>query len=511
MGSFSSFFARKFRRGIIFLFAILVGAGILGSSGQVYAGGGTFDVPEINDHFDQVNPSPEPEKSAPVTQPAKEENGFWDWITEPIADAWEWTRDKASAALNWSKETASAVWHGIVDVISKITEVTVGALSAVWDWILEYKGIVVAILSIVGVIVAVIGFAVGSSLALFIGGSILVGELISGLLSWISGNELFSDEMLFDMLVGGIAGGISALFGWVAGAGAAGSSVVRWLGTRIPWLGRIFPKIFGGSVGAGVDQSLWDLLRNGKINWVRTAIATGLGFVLVFGGETLGSHSDDIIKWINNRNVPEFAQSFVNSGDSLATTASMKIGDTPFGEWLQKFSAESGESGTTVGSSTVRITVQFAEGFDDHLIKGNGIGKRKKGVIGAHNMKEFVRTLEKAGENINHLINSKKQHPNYPGLFDIKYRIPTLTYDKSGKLVPSGQYKEIDYPKTVYDPEVYSDQQIIQWGKEAMQEGIDAGRVKNGRFVEGYSSNGMKFAGYLNDQGKIKNFYPVAQ
>ncbi|MBA4601987.1 hypothetical protein [Thermoactinomyces mirandus] len=82
MGSFSSFFARKFRRGIIFLFAILVGTGILGSSGQVYAGGGTFDVPEINDHFDQVNPSPEPQKPAPVTQPAKEDSGFWDWITK---------------------------------------------------------------------------------------------------------------------------------------------------------------------------------------------------------------------------------------------------------------------------------------------------------------------------------------------------------------------------------------------------------------------------------------------
>ncbi|MBA4601983.1 hypothetical protein H2C83_06550 [Thermoactinomyces sp. AMNI-1] len=91
---------------------------------------------------------------------------------------------------------------------------------------------------------------------------------------------------------------------------------------------------------AGTDQSIIDFLK-GQFSWKKTFIAAGVAFVLVFGGETLGSHSDDIIKWINNRNVPEFAQSFVNSGDSLATTASMKIGDTPLGEWLQKFSSGS--------------------------------------------------------------------------------------------------------------------------------------------------------------------------
>lgn len=41
-----------------------------------------------------------------------------------------------------------------------------------------------------------------------------------------------------------------------------------------------------------------------------------------------------------------------------------------------------------------------------------------------------------------------------------------------------------------------------------MQEGMDANRI-DGKLVEGYSKNGMKFAGYLNEQGKIKSFYPV--
>lgn len=119
--------------------------------------------------------------------------------------------------------------------------------------------------------------------------------------------------------------------------------------------------------------------------------------------------------------------------------------------------------------------MQFEKGFDDHLIKGEGIVRKGgKRVIGAHNMEEFVRTLKETGVDVNHLIISKTQQSNFPGLYDIKYGIPSLTYDKNGNLIPSGQYKMIKQPKTVYDPNVYSDEQIIQWGKEAVQEGINA-------------------------------------
>lgn len=82
-------------------------------------------------------------------------------------------------------------------------------------------------------------------------------------------------------------------------------------------------------------------------------------------------------------------------------------------------------------------------------------------MIGAHNLDEFNRTLKETGVHVNELIISKTQNSKFPGLYDIRYKIPTLTYDKSGKLVPSGQFKMIPYPKTVYDPNVYSNQQII--------------------------------------------------
>ncbi|MGN7117527.1 EndoU domain-containing protein [Lysinibacillus odysseyi] len=58
----------------------------------------------------------------------------------------------------------------------------------------------------------------------------------------------------------------------------------------------------------------------------------------------------------------------------------------------------------------------------------------------------------------------------------------------------------------MYDPQIYSDEQIIQSGKEAMQEAIDSNRIV-GRQVVGYAPNGIRFTGLIDD-GKITNFFP---
>ncbi|MDC0763037.1 CdiA family toxin C-terminal domain-containing protein [Brevibacillus sp. AG] len=65
------------------------------------------------------------------------------------------------------------------------------------------------------------------------------------------------------------------------------------------------------------------------------------------------------------------------------------------------------------------------------------------------------------------------------------------------------EYKEIGNPKTVYDPLVYSDEQMYQWGLEAMEKGY-----LNGYLICGEASNGMKFVGYFRN-GEITNFHPV--
>ncbi|WP_220184064.1 colicin D domain-containing protein [Thermoactinomyces mirandus] len=308
--------------------------------------GGSFDVPKVEEDFGQYDQAPgQAEPIEPVSPDVQGEGGLWDRLTESASSVWEWSKEKVSAAWNWTNETASAFWDVIVRIIAKIAEVIVDALSAAWDWILEHKGIIVLILSILGVIAVAVGVVAGISVVAFAGIAILAGELIGGLFSWLAGNELFGDEMLFDILIGGIAGGIAALFGWAVGAGTAGSSLTAWIGLKIPWLRRAFSKMVGGGVAGGTDQSVTDLLKEGKINWKKTIIATGLGFVLVFGGEYIGSHSEDIIQKINHVNISCVTEVFSDGTVSAPKT----IGDTGFGQWLQRFASNDGkETGIVV-------------------------------------------------------------------------------------------------------------------------------------------------------------------
>ncbi|HZG18194.1 MAG TPA: polymorphic toxin-type HINT domain-containing protein [Candidatus Bathyarchaeia archaeon] len=191
-------------------------------------------------------------------------------------------------------------------------------------------------------------------------------------------------------------------------------------------------------------------------------------------------------KTVYNFKVKDFHTYFVSN---LGIWTHNKCGDIPGGT-----------------GKTNPIKVEFHERYSEsHIIKGDGI--KRTGVSGAHNMNHFNETLQKTGANIDDLIIGEPiQHPNFPGLYEIKYRVPAMTYGPGGKLVPTGQFREIKDPKTVYDPKVYSDEQIIQWGKEAMQEGLESNRV-TGRVIVGYAPNGMRFTGYVDD-GQITNFFP---
>lgn len=85
----------------------------------------------------------------------------------------------------------------------------------------------------------------------------------------------------------------------------------------------------------------------------------------------------------------------------------------------------------------------------------------------------------------------------------ISYRILSGQYCQVGDNV---QFKNhnISHPKTVYDPNVISNDQMIKWGKEAMEHGEIVGRE-----IRGTASNGLKFTGYLDENGKVTNFFPT--
>ncbi|WP_413365176.1 CdiA family toxin C-terminal domain-containing protein [Lysinibacillus sp. 3P01SB] len=162
-----------------------------------------------------------------------------------------------------------------------------------------------------------------------------------------------------------------------------------------------------------------------------------------------------------------------------------------------------GERNKGTGNSTsgIKHNFEYVDSFADHMINAQKIVRRgNKGVVGGHSLESFEKILKDQGWKLDDVIVSRTPHPTAEGVYEIEYRLPTL--DRELKIVP-GQYKNIPQPKTVYDTNVLSNDQMIVWGKEAMGNG-----VVNGRLVTGYSSNGLRFTGYLDEHGKIKNFHP---
>ncbi|WP_094605342.1 hypothetical protein SPSIL_002550 [Sporomusa silvacetica DSM 10669] len=147
------------------------------------------------------------------------------------------------------------------------------------------------------------------------------------------------------------------------------------------------------------------------------------------------------------------------------------------------------------GQGLSKAKLKFTSKLEEHIIKTDTSVPRSRGVGGAHNLAEFSQN----DVNIVNTIN----HPTIDGIKTIEYKIPALD-GKTGEVIG---WKSQVYKKTVYDPNIISDQQFIQWGKEAAGEAASAGRLI-GREWSGTASNGLKFRGYLNDAEEITSFFP---
>lgn len=87
--------------------------------------------------------------------------------------------------------------------------------------------------------------------------------------------------------------------------------------------------------------------------------------------------------------------------------------------------------------------------------------------MGAHNQEHFYETLESTGFKLDDLLIGKPiEHPTIKGIYQQKYRVPA--YDGRNNFIG---YKIIDNPKTIYAPNIISNEQMLQWAKEAMQNG----------------------------------------
>lgn len=173
------------------------------------------------------------------------------------------------------------------------------------------------------------------------------------------------------------------------------------------------------------------------------------------------------------------------------------------------------------------VTVNFKSGYDKHLIEVEGFkAKPTIGIKGGHNLENLEKyILDNFGDqvkNINQAV-TKTPHPDIPGIYEVKYKLPVydgLSTANGGKGNFTGQWKEYKNPKTVYDPKVFSDEQILKLGREAMEEGIRSNRIRidtrpnavSDELVGYVEVDGKKlqFIGYRDKvTGEITNFFPV--
>ncbi len=170
------------------------------------------------------------------------------------------------------------------------------------------------------------------------------------------------------------------------------------------------------------------------------------------------------------------------------------------------FPAWSGEFSAVEGAAAQRAaSLVYPEGFalridqSYHLAKFDGFTQRA-GISGAHNSNEFYKAANDYGVKI-----LSETPTDVPGITHITYQIPAK--DKLGNAVP-GVMKNDVFPKTIYDPNVFSDQKILELGQEAARSGYSSA-VKAGLKEYPGSAGGINFRVYLGKDGFITNIHPV--
>ena len=146
----------------------------------------------------------------------------------------------------------------------------------------------------------------------------------------------------------------------------------------------------------------------------------------------------------------------------------------------------------------------------------------RNGISSGHNYDEFENYFNSSSNKYELGPVVKKEHPDINGIFDIEYKVKYEKMDYTGKN-GTGEYKVIPngdkvYKKTVYDPKIISNDEIIALSKKAMEEGLNNKReiplLKQKKIkIQGqadYNGKNLKFERIMNSEtGEIENAYPV--
>ncbi|WP_392558890.1 CdiA family toxin C-terminal domain-containing protein [Orbus mooreae] len=151
-------------------------------------------------------------------------------------------------------------------------------------------------------------------------------------------------------------------------------------------------------------------------------------------------------------------------------------------------------------------TIKTADGISfnieqpKHLATVEGFSQ-KSAISGGHNADAFYEAVQNNGVKI-----ISETPTSVMGITEVKYQIPA--YDRAGNVIG---YKEKLFTKTIYDPTILSDQEILYLGQQAATNGYKLAIASGAREYTA-SAGGMKFQVYLDPKtGTVTNFFPVTK
>ncbi|NMC56244.1 MAG: EndoU domain-containing protein, partial [Eubacteriaceae bacterium] len=132
--------------------------------------------------------------------------------------------------------------------------------------------------------------------------------------------------------------------------------------------------------------------------------------------------------------------------------------------------------------------------LEQHIIYGDKKASGRNGISGAHNSVEFFKNDIKIVKSI--------PSKDIEGITLHIYNMPKLGKDRN----PIGGYRSIEFKKTVYDPNIISNEEFRKRGLEAANNSFNTNKILESDW-EGYDSYGVKWLGFARN-GEIITFFP---
>ncbi|WP_206194067.1 CdiA family toxin C-terminal domain-containing protein, partial [Serratia microhaemolytica] len=191
----------------------------------------------------------------------------------------------------------------------------------------------------------------------------------------------------------------------------------------------------------------------------------------------------------------EYARKYQEAVDKLPTWAriAMTIQDTVGMVYGAK------AAGVGLGR-LVTSKIKFNDRIPKHFAQLDGFSQ-KRGVGGAHNADEFKKAISKYGLKI-----TSETPTAVRGITQVEYQIPAR--DRVGNIIGFKGNGSQPFKKTIYDPNLFTDQKMLQLGYQAATDSYSEAIIKS---LQSYDSQtgGITFRVYIDKKtGIVNNFHP---